>query len=481
MSLESEQIMADGKKKMTMGVIVGNRGFFPDQLAKSGREEMIQTLSKAGMDCVVLGPEQSKHGAVETYEEAKRCAELFRANEKRIDGVIVTLPNFGDERAIADTLRLARLGVPVLIQATPDCQSKMTIAHRRDSFCGKMSACNNLKQYGIPYSLTSLHTVAPDSDQFRSDLQWFAGVCRVVNGLRNLRIGAIGARPAAFNTVRYSEKLLEASGISVETLDLSEVIGRIGRMKDTDDLAVAKLNAIQKYVSTAGIPQAALIKMAKLGAVVDDWMKTANVTISAVQCWTSMEENLGVVPCTVMSMMSDSLVSSACETDVCGTLSMHALQLASETPSALLDWNNNYGDNPNKAVCFHCSNLPKHFFKEVQMDFQAIIAGTVGKDNTFGTCVGKVKAGTMSYARFSTDDFNGTIRGYSGGGQFTDDPLDTFGGAGVVEIPEMQKLLRYICENGFEHHVAANFSSVAPVVHEAATRYLGWDMYAHGA
>jgi L-fucose isomerase-like protein len=473
--------MVDGKKKMTMGVIVGNRGFFPDLLAKSGRDEMIQALSKAGMDCVVLGPEQSKHGAVETYEEAKRCAELFRANEKRIDGIIVTLPNFGDERAIADTLRLARLGVPVLIQATPDTQSKMTIAHRRDSFCGKMSACNNLTQYGIPYSLTSLHTVAPDSDQFRSDLQWFAGVCRIVNGLRNLRIGAIGARPAAFNTVRYSEKLLEASGISVETLDLSEVIGRISRMKDTDDVAVAKLNAIQKYVSTSGIPQAALLKMAKLGAVIDDWMKAANVTVSAVQCWTSMEENLGVVPCTVMSMMSDSLVSSACETDVCGTLSMHALQLAAETPSALLDWNNNYGDNPNKAVCFHCSNLPKHFFKEVQMDFQAIIAGTVGKDNTFGTCVGKVKAGAMSYARFSTDDLNGTIRGYSGEGQFTDDPLETFGGAGVVEIPQMQKLLRYICENGFEHHVAANFSSVAPVVHEAATRYLGWDMYAHSA
>jgi L-fucose isomerase-like protein len=466
---------------MTMGVIVGNRGFFPDQLAKSGREEMIQALNKAGMECVVLGPEQSKHGAVETYDEAKRCAELFRANEKRIDGVIVTLPNFGDERAIADTLRLARLGVPVLIQATPDTQSKMTIAHRRDSFCGKMSACNNLTQYGIPYSLTSLHTVAPDSDQFRSDLQWFAGVCRIVNGLRNLRIGAIGARPAAFNTVRYSEKLLEASGISVETLDLSEVIGRISRMKDTDEVAVAKLNAIQKYVSTSGIPQAALLKMAKLGAVIDDWMKTANVSVSAVQCWTSMEENLGVVPCTVMSMMSDSLVSSACETDVCGTLSMHALQLASETPSALLDWNNNYGDNPNKAVCFHCSNLPKHFFKEVQMDFQAIIAGTVGKDNTFGTCVGKVKAGPMSYARFSTDDLNGTIRGYSGEGQFTDDPLETFGGAGVVQIPQMQKLLRYICENGFEHHVAANFSSVAPIVHEAATRYLGWDMYAHSA
>jgi L-fucose isomerase-like protein len=466
-------------KMMTMGLIVGNRGFFPDQLAKSGREEMIQVLTKAGMDVVVLTPEQSKHGAVETHEEARRCAELFRANASRIDGVIVTLPNFGDERAIADTLRLARLQVPILVQATPDTPGKMTISHRRDSFCGKMSACNNLKQYGIPYSLTTTHTISPDSEEFKRDLEWFAGVCRVVNGLRNLRIGAIGARPAAFNTVRYSEKLLEANGISVETLDLSEVLGRISRMKDTDDAAVAKLKSIEKYVSTSGIPHAALLKMAKLGAVVDDWMKAAAVQISAVQCWTSMEENLGVVPCTVMSMMSERLLSSACETDVCGTLSMHALQLASETPSALLDWNNNYGADPNKAVCFHCSNLPKHFFKEVQMDFQAIIAGTVGKENTFGTCVGKVKSGAMSYARFSTDDRSGKIRGYTGGGRFTDDPLETFGGAGVVEIPQMQQLLHYICENGFEHHVAANFSTVAGMVHEAATRYLGWDTHWH--
>jgi L-fucose isomerase-like protein len=467
------------KKKMAMGLIVGNRGFFPDHLAKSGREEMIQALQKLGIEVVALTPEQSKHGAVETHEEAKRCAELFRANEEAIDGVIITLPNFGDERAIADTLRLARLGVPVLIQATPDTPAKMGITHRRDSFCGKMSACNNLKQYGIPYSLTSLHTESPDSPEFAKDLEWFAAVCRVKKGLHNLRIGALGARPTAFNTVRYSEKLLEANGISVETLDLSEVLGRIARMKDTDEVAVQKLQSIQKYVSTTDIPQAALLKMAKLGAVVDQWMKATDVQISAVQCWTSLEENLGVVPCTIMSMMSDSLLSSACEVDVCGVLGMHALQLASETPSALLDWNNNYGADPNKAVCFHCSNLPKHFFREVKMDYQAIIAGTVGMENTFGTCVGRVKSGPMCFARFSTDDANGRMRGYSGSGQFTDDPLETFGGAGVVEIAGLQKLLRYICEKGFEHHVAANFSSVAPAVHEATTRYLGWDMYAH--
>jgi L-fucose isomerase-like protein len=466
-------------KKITLGLIVGNRGFFPGHLAESGRKEMIQVLAQAGIGVVALDAEKSGHGAIETYEEAQRCAEVFRAQSEDIDGVIVTLPNFGDERAIADTLRLSRLRVPVLVQATPDTPAKMSIAFRRDSFCGKMSVCNNLRQYGIPYSLTTSHTVTPDSAEFKKDLEWFVGVCRVVRGLRDLRIGSIGARPTAFNTVRYSEKILESQGISVETLDLSEVIGRIQRMKDSDEAAQAKLKSIEKYVSTNDVPKEALLKMAKLGAVIDQWMKQTHVTISAIQCWTSIEENLGVVPCTVMSMMSDDLMSSACEVDICGVLSMHALRLASQTPSALLDWNNNYGDNPDKAVCFHCSNLPKHFLKSVKMDYQAIIAGTVGKENTFGTCVGLVKSGPMTFARLSTDDRAGHVRGYVGGGKFTDDPLETFGGAGVVEIPKMQKLLRYICENGFEHHVAANFSSVAGMVHEAAVRYLGWDMHWH--
>jgi len=441
---------------------------------------MIAALEAACAVPIVLSPEESHYGAVETYTEAQKCAELFKKHAEEIDGIIITLPNFGEERGIVDAIRLSGLKVPVLVQATPDRADTMTIANRRDSFCGKMSCCNNLMQYGIPYSLTTLHTETLASPEFKADLEWFSQVCRIVKGLKNLRIGAIGARPTAFNTVRYSERIFETSGITIETIDLSEIFGRINRMKDTDDAAQAKLAAIKKYVTTSGIPDAALLKMAKLGAVIDGWMKQSHIDISAVQCWTSMEEFFGVVPCTIMSMMSNELIPSACEVDVPGVLSMYMMALASGTPSALLDWNNNYGTDPNKCVCFHCSNLPKHFFNEVRMDYQAIIAGTVGKENTFGTCVGRVKAGTMSFARFSTDDRRGVVRGYTGAGRFTDDPLETFGGAGVAEIPELQKLLKYICREAFEHHVAANFSDVSKAVHESA-RYLGWESHYHPA
>ena len=468
-------------RQMTFGLIVGNRGFFPSHLAATGRTEMVAAIEKQGHKVIVTSPEQTSFGAVETYEEAKICAALFKKHADQIDGIIITLPNFGEERGLADAIRLADLRVPVLIQATPDDAGKMGIAFRRDSFCGKMSICNNLRQYGVKFTLTTLHTEAPSSPEFEKDLKSFAATCRIVRGFRNLRIGAIGARPAAFNTVRYSEKLLENSGITVDTLDLSEVFGRIAKLPDTDTAVQQKLSAIKSYLPLNNTPEAALIKMSKLGVVIDGWMKSNDLDVTSVQCWTSMEEFFGVVPCTVMSMMSEKLLPSACEVDTMGTVSMHALTLASETPSALLDWNNNYGGDPDKAVCFHCSNLPKHFFREggVKMDFQQIIAGTVGKEQTYGTLDGKVKAGAMTFARFSSDDFTGTIRGYVGEGHFTDDALETFGGAGVVQIPNMQKLLRFICENGFEHHVAANFSHCAGAVEEAAGNYLGWQMSHH--
>jgi L-fucose isomerase-like protein len=308
-----------------------------------------------------------------------------------------------------------------------------------------------------------------------------------VRGLKNARLGAIGARPAAFNTVRYSEKLLERSGISVETLDLSEVFGRTARLKEDDERVAAKLDEMSAYVPAGGIPSAALLKMARLGAVIDDWMAKNELSASALQCWTAMEEFYGVVPCTLMSMMSNKLMPSACETDIAGLVGMYALVLASGKPSAIVDWNNNYGADPDKGVIFHCSNLPMDVFVDESiavedipmMDYQAIIAGTVGKENTYGTVVGRIRATPFTYLRVSTDDFNGKITAYLGEGDLTNDPLKTFGGYGVVRVPKLQKLLRYICENGFEHHVAINPSQTASAVHEALGKYLGWGVYYH--
>ncbi len=469
---------------ITLGIIVGNRGFFPDHLCDAGRKKILALLEKLGIAAVILPTDATKFGAVESMDDAQKCADLFGGRAADIDGILVTLPNFGDERGVANAIRWSGLRVPVLVHAFADEPKIMTIRDRRDSFCGKMSVCNNLRQYGIPFTLTQLHTMDPDDPRLASDLQDFAVTCRVVRGLRNLRIGALGARPTAFNTVRYSEKLLESAGISIETLDLFELFGWIGKMKDDDKPVQAKLKEITAYVPAKSIPAPALMKMAKFGVAVDKWMKETRLQATAIQCWTAMEEFFGVVPCTLMSMLSNMGLSSACEVDVMGTVAMYAMVQGSGKPSALVDWNNNYGDDPDKGVIFHCSNLPKDIFVDSgdgapAMDYQEIIAGTVGKENTYGTVVGRVKAGVFTYLRASTDDTSGKIRAYLGEGELTDDPLKTFGGFGVVRIPRFQALLAHICENGFEHHVALNPSRVATGTKEALAKYLGWDVYHH--
>jgi L-fucose isomerase-like protein len=465
--------------RMTLGVIVGNRDFFPDVLVGEARRELLKLFGELGIDAVLLDEEATKLGAVETWDHAKHCADLFRANRDRISGVVVSLPNFGDEKGVADTLKLAQLNVPVLIQAYPDDLGELTVERRRDAFCGKISVCNNLRQYGIPFSLTEDHTVHPLSDEFRRDLASFVAQCRVVAGLRRARIGAVGARPNAFNTTRYSEKLLQSAGISVSTMDLSDLFGRANRIADDDGRVKQKIQEITGYATALQVPGSALTRMAKLAIVLLDWMDQNDLDASAIQCWSSMQQNFGVNVCTVMSMMSERLMPSACEVDIAGVVAMYALQLASGRPSALVDWNNNYGGDRNKCVFFHCGNWAKSFLPDIQIGTAPILGTTLGEQNTWGAVAGRTPSGPVTFARVSTDDVNGCIRAYAGEGRFTDDPLSTFGSRAVVEVRDLQRLMRFICKNGFEHHAAMNGSQCADVLAEAVETYLGWKVHRH--
>jgi len=463
----------------TLAVIVGNRDFFPDRLVSEGRRDILALFRSMEIEPVILEETDTKLGAVETWQHAQRCAELFRANRDRIDGVLVTLPNFGDEKGVADTLHLAGLNVPVLVQAYPDDPAQFTVERRRDAFCGKISVCNNLRQYGIPYTLTGLHTVHPSTDEFRGDLSRFVSVCNVVKGMRKARLGAVGARPNAFNTTRYSEKLLQAAGISVSTIDLSEIFGAANRLGDAEPNVKAKLDEISGYADTQAVPASPMLRMAKLGVALDRWVADNDLNATAIECWTSIQQNYGVNSCTLMSLMSEKLMPSACEVDITGVAAMYALQLASGRPSALVDWNNNYGNDPGKCVFFHCGNWAKTFLPGIAVRTAEILGTTLGEENTWGAVAGRTPAGPMTFARVTTDDRAGRIRAYVGEGRFTDDPLETFGARAVVQIPGLQKLLRYISKNGFEHHVAVSASDCAEVLHEAFETYLGWEVYHH--
>jgi L-fucose isomerase-like protein len=468
-------------KTQSFAVIVGTRGFFNEALAAGVRERLLLKLKALGFGALILPLESTPTGAIESEDDALACAAYLRDHAREIDGIIVTLPNFGDEVAITCALLESRLDVPVLIQAEPDELGKIGLDERRDSFCGKISVCNNLRQAGIQYTLTSEHTTAVDGPGFEADLRRFAAVCRLVNGLRHARIGAIGARPAAFQTVRYSEKILQACGVTVVTADLSEIIAAAQKLDSRAGIVKTKLEEIQAYGQiTPSATPTMLDRQARLSAALDEWLAAKNVQAAAMLCWQSIQENYGCAACLSMSMNTNAGRPIACEVDICGALSMLALQLAAETPPALVDWNNNYASEPNKCVAQHCSAYAKDFINaSLEIGYPSVLGKSLGNEICFGAVNGKAAAGPFTYLRLSTDDLNGKVRGYAGNGHLTADPFPMAGGIGVCEIPDMQKLFRYICRQGFEHHAALVRSHVADVIEEAFMTYLGWEVYIH--
>lgn len=467
--------------KETFGLIIGTRAYFNYELAIDVRQTLITELTKAGYGIVLLDEDQTvTAGAMETLEDGKKCATLFRQYRDEIDGIIVSLPNFGFEIGIINAISRAELNVPVLVQACDDENDKVDLDHRRDSFCGKISVCNNLYQYGIPFTDTTLHTYSIHSPLMMADVHRFAAICRVVKKLTHCRVGQIGTRPLGFNTCRASEKLLQASGITVVPVDLSEILYNANRIPDDDAELQEEMKAIHAY---AAVPEAYEDKVplqAKFGLAVKRWVKENEVDCCAIQCWDSLEQNYGCAACVTMSMLGEAGIPCACETDLAGAVSMYALRLASELPAALADWNNNFAEDRNKCVVTHCGNFPKGFAKtDLKLGPLGVLGRTLGKVRTFGAVYAKCTEGEFTYFRISTDDTLGCIKAYLGSGEITSDPYGMDGCIAVTKVDNLQGLMKYICKNGFEHHVALVRTNVVAILEEAIETYLGWDLYVH--
>ena len=470
------------KERMCFGIIIGTRAYFNSELAKDVRKQLLRTLADEGYDYVILPEDATPTGSssIETREDGLKCAELFRQNRDRIDGIIVSLPNFGFEIGIINAISVADLNVPILVQACDDENDKVDLDSRRDAFCGKISVCNNLYQYGIPFTDTTLHTYSIYSELLAKDINKFAGICRVVNGLRHARIGAIGARPAGFQTVRASEKLLQKSGITVVPVDLSEILGAARKIEDTDVELLKKLEEIKCYAVVPKEYSDKLVLQAKFGVAVERWIEANQIDAVAVQCRDSLEQNYGCAACVTMSMLGEKLLPAACEVDIAGAVSMYALTLAAQGQSALLDWNNNFAEDRNKCVCTHCGNFPKSFVRnDLKLGTLGVLGRTLGKVNTFGAVYGKVTKGDFTFFRISTDDTKGTIKAYLGTGEITDDPYGMDGCIAVTKVDNLQILMKHICRNGFEHHVAMVRNDVKDILNEAIEGYLGWNLYVH--
>lgn len=462
-------------QKTTFALFFGNRGFFPASLQESARVELTETLRALGHDTIALDPSATRYGAVETPAEGRKYAEFLRANEGKYGGVILCLPNFGDETGAITALK--DCGVPILIQAYPDELDKMAPALRRDAFCGKFSIMDVFTQYGLPFTALIPHTVSPSSDRFAANVDYFDRLCRVYNGMNEMTVGAIGARTTAFKTVRIDELALQKHGITVETLDLSGVFRRMTALQDGDAKVVDKAARLSSYTCWEGVPGEAFSKLVRLAVVLDDIIDEYELDALALRCWVEMQEQLGISPCVLLSELNERGIPAACEVDVGNAVTMYALQLASAQPAICLDWNNNYSDDDNKCILFHCGPVAQSLMTgKGRVSDHAILANAVGEGCGYGCNVGRIAPTPFTYGSLLTDD--GRLCFYLGEGRFTDDsiPADFFGCAGVAEIGHLQENLQTIGYLGHRHHVSVAPGHVAAPVLEAWEKYLGYDV-----
>ncbi|KLU71862.1 MAG: hypothetical protein RHS_2576 [Robinsoniella sp. RHS] len=460
-------------KQLTFALYFANRGFFPETLIAGARKEMAEAVTNAGFQYLIPDEEMTRYGAVETRSEGKRYAAWLKSHEGEYDGVIMCLPNFGDENGGVAAIQDA--GVPILLHAYPDEIGKMDFEHRRDSYCGKFSFADVFHQYGIPFTMLEPHVVHPLSKTFADNLRDFAGICRIVNGMKRFSIGAIGARTSKFKTVRFDEITLQKYGITVETFDLSELIFKVQNMDESDSRVTEKVESLVAYTDFSCVPADKTVVLAKVSIVIDEYIADYDLDCIALRCWDEMHEILGIAPCVLLSELNDRGIVASCEIDLCSAINMYAMQLASGRPTTVLDWNNNYTDDPDKVILFHCGPVAQSLMTEkgTVTDHKMFAKGNPGCG--WGSNEGRIKAFPMTYSNCKTE--NGKLTVYAGEGKFTEDPIEDgyFGCGGVAVIENLQPKLIQLGQNGYRHHTAVGMGHMKKILKEAFIRYLGYD------
>lgn len=465
---------------ITLGFIPSSRGFFSKDLARAMRQETIDAAARLGVRLVVPREDQTKVGCVETRQEAELAADLFR--REQVQGILIGAVNFGEEQGAAWCVRRTGRDVPIMIFACQEERALTPTLARRDAFCGLLSIGESLRQIGARYSVARRPVCFPRDASFARDLECFAGVCRVVAGVRGARYGQVGARPDAFWTCRYDEKRLQRLGPTVVTLDLSEAFAGANRIADGDARLARVVESIQGYADTSRVRQLSVVRSAKLELFLRDWARDNALDALAIQCWTSIQANYGSCSCATMSRLGDEGMPAACEADILGTLSMHACQLASGSPAALADWNNLHNDDDDLVNLWHCGVFPAAFAKErPRLGVQEIIASSGAARYEDAECTVEFVArdSPVTMCRVTQDVDEGLIAVVAQG-RIEANAAQTFGSYGWCRIPGLQSLYRDILLRRFPHHVAVTQGLVGDILWEALGNYLGVGMHRQG-
>ena len=460
-------------KKLKFGFLPAKRGCFDPVSAGAMRKRTIAVLQKLGVEFIAPDEHQTEYGCVTTLDEADGVAELFR--RENVDGILIGAMNFGEESAVARFVKRAALDVPIMVFGCQEDEMLTMNTVRRDSFCGLLSLCDVLRQISVKYSIGKTPICFPEDASFAADIDWFQRVCRVVGGIKNARYAQIGTRPDCFWTCRYSEKKLQKLGPTSVVCDLSEAFAEANTIGDDDPDFQKLLEETKRYADCSLCEPSAMERSAKFELFLRRFQQRYRIDGFGIQCWSSMQCNYGCSSCLSMSRLGNEGIPCACESDILGTMSMHAAMLAAGTPAGLADWNNLHNEDAELATIWHCGVFPGSFAK-TPIRIGGLGVQSAQPDNTHGTVHFVSMPGPVTLFRV-TQDVDSHWHAVVVEAAFEDNAAETAGCYGWCRIANLQSLYRNVLLRHFPHHVGVVQEHLGNVLWEAFGNYFGMKMY----
>jgi len=446
-----------------IGFVPSHRSPFDKKWAIEMRNRTIKSIEANVSDVELVYPDSTiTDGALVTSkEDACRVIELFK--EKNIKGLIIGMMTFGEELPnllIAEAFE----NLPVFVFGTKEGPFTEDGNRKSDSFCGTISTASGLARRNINFDFSGIHF--PEENEFLENIQRFVKVVNACDNFKGMRIGAIGPRPAPFETCAINEMdLITKFRIKVIPFTLLKLKADLEKIEFTN--IIDKFEQIKKFYNCSLSDDNMIAKSAKLEHILGKYAQEENLSGFGVQCWTAIQEEIGISPCLSMGRMTDKGIMCACEVDILGAITMviqHNLTMNKDVPH-FIDWTIQNQEDENTFLAWHCGNAPVSLkcgscIPEIKS--HSILGQQIGYDKSFGTAEFQLKEGNVTINRLV--EINGIFKMLSVKGDTVPDNRNLRGSWKWVKVKDLKKLYRTIIESGFTHHASMIFNDVSKEV-----------------
>jgi len=441
-----------------LGFVPTRRSVFSAPDALKYRDLTADRMKELGIDFVDI-KDINPEGLLFADEDVAKIAAKFR--KEGVDGIILAHCNFGTEYVCA---RLAKeLNLPVLLWGPLDERPLPDGRRLRDTQCGLFATGKVLRRFQVKFTyLTNCRLSDP---VFERGLRDFMAICNVVKTFKHMRILQMGPRPFDFWTTMCNEgELLEKFNIQLSPVPLPELLAEVRKIRDGNG-AKEELEILHdKTVIKIAEPKVQTV--AALARAMRNLVEKYGCQAGAIQCWTALQGELGIMPCAANSILNDLGIPVVCETDIHGAITalMAEAAVMNESRSFFADWTVRHPDNPNGELLQHCGPWPISIAKE-KPELTCPIAF---KDE--GSLSAEAKpSNNLTLTRFDGD--NGEYSLLLGNAKTVDGPK-ILGTYMWVEVENIKRLEEKIVTGPYIHHCVGVYKDVVPVLYESC-KYIG--------